>query len=180
MPNHTPVRAGGWPNGAPLTSTEASQLQDRVLKSPNGDDGSTHSGMMEFGGLKAQHLAEKRTTTTTTSGAGPHAVTVDFNVESMRIVKVSSQATDQTLTITISNVQDGDMGSVWVKKVDGPNRRLTVAFAGTRVKCTLGDSVVDNDAPADAVTRFEVRGYLDPDEGGVVAHVFNRGTYRSS
>lgn len=178
MGNHLPPVPGGFTPTSPLTSTVASQLQDMLVKSPNGDEGSTHNGSMRFGGVKAPHMTEEPTSTTT-SGAGPHAITWDFDVAAQRSVKVATQATNQVVNVTLSNFRAGDRGSLIVKKMDGATRRLTVNFLGTNVRVMLGDQTVDNDAEPETNTIFSVCCFQDADDG-VVAHVRNEGTLRAS
>lgn len=156
--NHTPVRAGGWPFGAALSSTEAGQLQDRILKSPNADDGSTHNGSLSLGGVQAQHITGKEANDTTAATAGPHAVTVDVNIANQHFITVAAFAGDQTLNITIDAPRVGDQGIVWVKKANGANRNLTLSFIGgsdvDAIDIAPSEQCVDNDAGAEAITQF--------------------------
>lgn len=170
-----------FPSGAPsngeLPSSAVEYIDAALPKVPNATDGSTHTGSCEFGGLKASHLTEK-SLATTTSGAGPHAITVDFNVTNHRFVKVAAQATDQVVNFTVTNPREGDMGSVLVKKVDGQNRILSLTWSAN-CRIGLGDNCVDNDANAEAITRFDLRGVNDPDDGGLIVHIKNMGTYKA-
>lgn len=182
MGNHTPVRDGGWPEGSPFSSTEAGQLQSRVLKSPNADDGSTHNGTLTLGGVETQHIQRKRRAITTAGTAGPHNVTaaVQADPANEHSITVSTFAGDQTLNITIDGPRVGDQGVILVRKLNGPDRALTLDFiTGGNVDlilCSAADKLVGNNEPAGAVTKFRWDCVADPNLGNVVI-IRNEGTF---
>lgn len=103
MSNFTPVWPGGVVNGQTVTGPEFTQLQARLVKAVNGDEGSSHVGSVVFRGISASHWTDK----VQTVAASAASVAVTWNVDTysgLYIQSTRNNATQGNIPITMSGM----------------------------------------------------------------------------
>lgn len=144
MSNHTAVKVGGWVFRDPIAPAEITGIQERLLKCPNFDEGSTHapSGdiILTDGGVAARKVA-MRTSGELGSSAG-HAWT---QAGTLSIGGVISFLTSGRMRpVTLKTSLSGDINftydgqHLWViDGLGGTDRAITLLNSG----CATGDFI---------------------------------------
>ena len=138
MANHTAVKVGGWVFRDPIEAAEITGIQERLLKCPNFDEGSTHAAggniIVTDGGTAARKIAMRTSGELGTSVS--HIWSVAGVIKMMSGGKLRLNATMTGMSTNLNLTYNGQQ--LWiVDDLYGATRVATLLNTG----CESGDFI---------------------------------------